>query len=120
MSETERRHFSRVELQRPATLTGLGIEAEVEVLDVSLKGVLIALPAPARLTPDADYRLCLPLSAETEIRMDLRPAHRSEDRAGFHCTRIVVDSMSHLRRLVELNLGDATLLRRELAELSEG
>jgi hypothetical protein len=39
---------------------------------------------------------------------------------GFVCRHIDLDSISHLRRLVELNLGDETLLERELAALGEG
>ena len=38
---------------------------------------------------------------------------------GFVCRHIDVDSISHLRRLVELNLGDEALLERELAALGE-
>lgn len=38
---------------------------------------------------------------------------------GFVCRHIDLDSISHLRRLVELNLGDEQLLERELAALGE-
>jgi hypothetical protein len=38
---------------------------------------------------------------------------------GFVCQYIDLDSISHLRRLVELNLGDGSLLERELAALGE-
>jgi hypothetical protein len=36
---------------------------------------------------------------------------------GLRCDRLDVDSMSHLRRLVELNLGDPALLERDLQSL---
>ena len=36
---------------------------------------------------------------------------------GLFCHHIDIDSITHLRRLIELNLGDETLLQRELAEL---
>jgi hypothetical protein len=38
---------------------------------------------------------------------------------GFVCRHIDLDSISHLRRLVELNLGDEQLLERELAALGD-
>ena len=41
------------------------------------------------------------------------------DLVGMVCRHIDVDSISHLRRLVELNLGDEALLERELAALGE-
>ena len=37
--------------------------------------------------------------------------------AGLHCLAIDIDSVTHLRRLVELNLGDPALLEREVSAL---
>ena len=42
-----------------------------------------------------------------------------QDHLGFVCRHIDLDSISHLRRLVELNLGDESLLERELAALGQ-
>jgi hypothetical protein len=42
-----------------------------------------------------------------------------DDLLGFVCRHIDLESISHLRRLVELNLGDESLLERELAALGE-
>jgi len=39
------------------------------------------------------------------------------ERIGFACTHIDIDSAAHLRRLVELNLGNPELLARELSAL---
>lgn len=36
---------------------------------------------------------------------------------GLRCRNIDLDSITHLRRLLELQLGDATLLQRELGQL---
>ena len=36
---------------------------------------------------------------------------------GFHCQLIDLDSITHLKRLVELNLADEGLLHRELSAL---
>ncbi len=35
----------------------------------------------------------------------------------FRCEHIDIDSITHLKRLIELNLGDEALLHRELAHL---
>ncbi|VAX04921.1 hypothetical protein MNBD_GAMMA20-584, partial [hydrothermal vent metagenome] len=46
--------------------------------------------------------------------------HSENDHIGFRCEHIDLESISHLRRLVELNLGDAKLLDRELSALTRG
>jgi hypothetical protein len=44
-------------------------------------------------------------------------AHIEDDRVGVSCSHIDLDSAAHLRRLVELNLGDEAQLHRELQAL---
>ena len=44
-------------------------------------------------------------------------AHIDDKTIGFTCENIDLESISHLKRLVELNLGDKALLHRELASL---
>jgi len=46
-------------------------------------------------------------------------AHVEGGRVGLRRTHIDIESVTHLRRLVELNLGDPALLERELHELGE-
>ena len=113
----ERRHFSRVGFDVAATLQSGAQGLEVQVRDLSLNGALLELPARAALTAKARCWLHVPLSAEVEISMHLELVHLRDGLAGFHCLEIDIDSMSHLRRLVELNSGDPELLQRELAEL---
>ena len=57
------------------------------------------------------------LNDQTHIIMDVRLAHAEAHKLGFECTRIDQQSISHLRRVVELNLGDEALLQRELKAL---
>ena len=49
--------------------------------------------------------------------MDARVAHVGCGLLGVVCQLIDIDSATHLRRLVELNLGDPALLERELSAL---
>jgi hypothetical protein len=44
-------------------------------------------------------------------------SHTRGQNAGLLCLDIDIDSVTHLRRLVELNLGDSDLLERELSAL---
>ena len=57
--------------------------------------------------------------ASGEIRAVSQPNSRLKEahKLGFECTRIDQQSISHLRRVVELNLGDEALLQRELKAL---
>jgi hypothetical protein len=49
--------------------------------------------------------------------MTVRWRHSDEGQVGFECEFIDLDSISNLRRLVELNLGDSMLLERQLGSL---
>jgi hypothetical protein len=49
--------------------------------------------------------------------MKVRCRHAERGQIGFECEHIDIDSISNLRRLVELNLGDAELLERQLGAL---
>ena len=57
------------------------------------------------------------LNQQTIIRMTVTVMHVHADRIGLHCEHIDIDSVTHLRRLIELNLGDPELLERELSGL---
>jgi hypothetical protein len=59
------------------------------------------------------------LAADTLVQMEVLLTRTDHELLGFVCQHIDLDSISHLRRLVELNLGDVSLLERELAALGE-
>jgi hypothetical protein len=117
-SETgERRRYSRFEFDSLTLLRGPEGEREAQLVDLSLKGVLLRVGADWQPVPEALYEIALVLSPAVAILMQAEPVHRRDEVAGFVCTRIDLDSLAHLRRLAELNLGDAALLERELQEL---
>ena len=118
-SDDERRHFSRIRFDRPAQLVMAADAVDVKVVDLSLKGVLVTMPTANQLDHSQSFKLHISLANDVTIDMVLELAHQNGDQAGFHCTHIDLESMGHLRRLVELNLGDAEALRRELAEMAE-
>ena len=88
------------------------------MVDVSLNGLLINKPAGWQGEIGDDYQVDLLLNdAELVIKMQAEVAHIDNGSVGFHCELIDLDSITHLKRLVELNLGDEALLHRELAAL---
>jgi hypothetical protein len=52
--------------------------------------------------------------------MTVQVAHLQGQQIGVSCLSVDIDSVTHLRRLIELQLGDPRLLERDLAELSAG
>lgn len=115
-----RRQFSRILFQSEAVLSVDGAaDIQVSVVDISLKGALVE-PMPAVYTEVGSAgTLTLQLSdAEALISMDVTVAHHQGPYLGLACRRIDLDSMTHLRRLIELNLGDEATLNRELSALT--
>jgi hypothetical protein len=116
--QDDRRRFSRIVFHRPAELESRSERATCEVLDVSLKGALLEVPASFRGHAGQPCSLAIRLDAgDAVIRMVGEIAHRASRLVGVRCDEIDLESIAHLRRLVELNLGDDELLHRELAAL---
>lgn len=118
--ERNRRKFSRIAFQSEASLFLPDGEYGVEVLDLSLQGALIHPNANMYVTVGTNCTLKIRLdSLGTTIRMEATIVHHMANYYGLACREIDIDSVTHLRRLVELNLGDEALAEREFALLSE-
>ena len=91
----------------------------VDLHDVSLKGLLVKRPNGWNGDPNQPFEASIQLADDTRVRMEVVLTRTQSDLLGFVCRHIDLDSISHLRRLVELNLGDDSLLERELAALGE-
>ncbi len=117
-SGDERRRFSRIAFHRPAELDVGIARGTCEVLDVSFKGALVEVPFhfPARVGQRCTLVIRLD-AGDAAIRMEGEIVHREGGQAGIRCVEIDLDSMAHLRRLVELNVGDEEVLHRELSAL---
>jgi hypothetical protein len=114
----ERRHYSRIAFHAPAQLVLLDRNIDVVVLDLSLKGALVRLPADIHIVDDTPCTLHVRLDEMgDQICMETRVTHVEGRYAGLACHSIDLDSVTHLRRLVELNLGSEELLERELSAL---
>ncbi len=115
----ERRHYSRIAFHAPARLVFSNRAMDIVVLDLSLKGALIRLPANSPIAEHETGTLHVHLVGDPDerISMEIRVAHVEGRYAGLQCEQIDLDSVTHLRRLVELNLGTPELLDRELSAL---
>ena len=118
--ETEKRRFQRIPFDAQATLTSSSGQWTSRLLDISLKGALVERPEDWQGQVDTPCSLVIRLGDEAaSIDMEGVLAHTDAHRLGVKWDHIDVDSLSHLRRLLELNLGDARALDRELGNLVE-
>lgn len=115
----QRRHFSRIHFDALATLSGDGKRLPCTLIDLCLRGALVDC-AGAEFSIGTQVLLDLDLDGEHHIRIGGDVSHRRGDRIGISCTSIDLDSITHLRRIVELNIGNDALLNRELAALLAG
>ena len=116
-AQNDRRQFWRAHFNSAVQLALHGATSEAELYDISLKGALVNTPAGWPGRPGDACQLRLRLGDAAVISMHAHVAHVAGRRVGLHCDSIDLDSITHLRRLVELNAGDPDLLERELASL---
>jgi len=116
---TNRRQFSRIRFQTEARLFLPSGDFTVELVDLSLKGALVKPGADFFAVVGSNCTLKLSLDkAGATIRMEATIVHHQGPYFGLACREIDLDSVTHLRRLIALNLGDEDLLERELSLLS--
>ncbi len=113
----ERRKFSRILFDAHVELAQGDYHWRASLLDISLKGLLIQQQLPIEVKQDLPILVKILLSDNTSIAMTVGVAHQHHNQTGLMCTTIDIDSVSNLRRLIELNLGDANAAERELNEL---
>jgi hypothetical protein len=115
----ERRLFSRIPFDADTQIRQGNHAWSVVLVDLSLKGLLVEEPFGWDIQTDQPAQATIILNGDTAIKMDVRWRHTENKHVGFECQHIDIDSISHLRRLVELNLGDSEILERELGALGQ-
>ena len=119
---SERRKFSRVIFSGDCSLSEqLADKIEIsqtELLDISLNGALVHRPKEWHDEPGAVINLNLTL-AGSEIILEINGivCHQEEGLLGIKFLSLSLESISHLKRLIELNLADEALMHREMSQL---
>jgi len=113
----ERRRFSRIDFDARVEIAQDDKNWQAQLLDISLKGLLLAKMGPYQLQPTTPILVKIILSDQTSIAMSAQVVHQTLEQLHLACITIDIDSISHLRRLIELNIGDANAAERELSEL---
>ncbi len=116
-TENERRQYQRVPFIAEVIMEKGDEQWSCELLDISLKGVLVEAPDGVEPDMDATYLVELVLGEDVAIRMQANISHVNEHHWGMQWNNIDLEGFSHLRRLLELNMPDGDEMHRELAEL---
>lgn len=92
---------------------------DATIIDISLKGALVTRPKGWE-EQDNLHELMLEIKLagpDTVMRINAEVAHEGKETLGLRFVGIDLESISHLRRLLELNAGDPLLIEREVAAL---
>ncbi len=118
----ERRKFWRATFNAPVKLVNDAASVDAMLDDISLKGALLQVPPGWQGAVGEHCYLKLRLGGDPEMTITMwgRVTHIDGRKIGLLCESIDLDSITHLRRLVELNAGDPALLERELTALVAG
>jgi len=114
-----RRQFTRVLFSMQAILTMDEHEFVAKIHDISLNGALLYLDSKSLTLTRQLGLLSFKLdNTDTSITMSVAVVHQEGNEIGVQCNGIDIDSVSLLRRLIELNLGDDEQLHKELSQLT--
>ena len=115
--KNKRKHY-RLPYVCPCVLIYEGKTYPTHLVDISLKGALVGTPEGLEPKEGQAYRLEVKLDeAQGVIAMEVAPVHWTKGRIGLSCFSMDMDSLTHLRRLMELNLGDPAEVERELRDM---
>ncbi len=116
----KQRRFTRIPFHVPAQLELRGGgKLPCALVNVSLKGALVELsegPPPPKGSTCA-VTIDLEPGSGARIRMDGDVAHQRGRLVGVRCDELDLESVQHLRRILEFNVGDESVVLKELGEL---
>lgn len=119
----ENRRFRRISFVEAVQVVSEDVDGaeacswEAQCIDISMLGMLLAVPEGFPLVIGTPFEVQLILAEDVMIEMPCTLVHIEGYRAGFRSEMMSIDSLTNLRRLLELNLADNIEVERELAEL---
>ena len=110
------RHFRRIPFEAEVTLNADQQTWSGELLDVAMKGAMVGTEEPLQSALGTKFNLCISLQgAPISLDFQAELVHREECRYGFKFISENLQTLTHLRKLIELNTGDAETTRSELS-----
>ena len=114
---TERRQSQRIPFHAEILMQSGDEEWTCNLLDISLKGMLVEPPRNIQINPNNPCAIALFLSDEVIINARVRIKHTDSDRWGLQFINIDIESLEHLRHLLESSLKNTDLIERDVAHL---
>ena len=116
MTDNDRRQYQRISFDAPVEILQGEHSSYTKMLDISLKGILIKTPELA-IDISRPVQIRILLSNDVQITMTAEWANEHNGRMAFSWTLVDIESLIHLRRLLEFNSGDSSLIEREISRL---
>ena len=111
------RQFRRIALDAEVRLYSDRAMWSTRMRDISLHGALLVKPDGWTGLIGKTQRLELRMHTSNIISVTATIANVSETGVGYRFDRMVLESFTRLKRLIELNTGDPELVHRELTAL---
>ncbi|MFM2641553.1 PilZ domain-containing protein [Vibrio chagasii] len=116
----ERRQFSRVIYQVPTEISQGQVNVSGSVQDLSLHGLLIQCEELQQLNQENPVHVSFKLTnSDINIQLEATIVSTINTSMRLRIEHLDIDSISYLKRLVELNVGDDDLLYREIEHLTD-
>ena len=114
----DNRHNVRVNFSWPIRLSGEGGDFSSTILDLSLKGILLDRPEKWPSPPNGTaFDVEISLESEISLSMSAQVVRTSTQTVALEWTSIDIESISHLRRLMEFNSGEPERINQEIKSL---
>ncbi|MEL7325538.1 MAG: PilZ domain-containing protein [Pseudomonadota bacterium] len=117
---TERRRFSRIIYQVPALIEQRNLAMQATIQDLSLYGLLLkvegAKPLDSLLPVEVGFSF---IQSEQMMQFSAGIVSIAGNEIRLKISNIDIESISQLKRFIELNVGNNELLNRELEYLSD-
>lgn len=113
----DKRKFTRISFVQQVLVETEHDVIDAYCLDLSLRGILLARPEAVHWRLEQPITITLTLEQDVRITMRCSVAHIGDEVVGCACDSLDIDSLTALRRLLELNFPDQEVVYRELSEL---
>ena len=109
------RRFRRIPFEAIVTIQTEQAKISAELLDVALKGALVETTSQLGLGLGSECSLNITIpDSPIELNFQARLIHHEDTHYGFLFTSEDLETLTHLRKLIELNTGDVETTRSEL------
>ena len=115
--QSERRNYNRIPFTAEILMQCGNEEWSCNLLDISLKGMLVEPPENLEIDTTKPCGMALFLGDGISIHARVNIIRSEDGKWGLKWLQIDASSLQHLRRLIELNTNNPAMLMRELSEL---